>query len=194
MTQNTRDKLMDRAEQYIRSGGFASFSFRDLANDLGIKSASVHYHFATKSELGEAVALRYNARFSEALKALSESSDSTSQLIKAYILMFHSAMKKNQRMCLCAVFSMERAVLTEEINHAVQSFYVLNVNWLTKVLSGASNFRLSKYKAEQRAKHTFATLQGSLIGAYALQDPQYFSAASRALYQDLFGKDLRLPH
>ncbi len=64
---NTREQLQDRAEHYIRQGGFGSFSFRDLAKDLNIKSASVHYHFPSKSDLGTAVAERYNRRFENAL-------------------------------------------------------------------------------------------------------------------------------
>ena len=32
----------------MRRGGFHGFSFRDLAADVGIKSASVHYHFPIK--------------------------------------------------------------------------------------------------------------------------------------------------
>ena len=42
---DTRLDILDTAEQRMRDVGYHSVSFRDLADDLGIKSASVHYHF-----------------------------------------------------------------------------------------------------------------------------------------------------
>jgi AcrR family transcriptional regulator len=46
---DTAERLMDLAEAHMRNGGYAGFSFRDLAAELGIKSASVHHHFPTKA-------------------------------------------------------------------------------------------------------------------------------------------------
>src|SRR6478752_8675700 len=40
---------MDLAESHMRVAGYAGFSFRDLAAEIGIKSASVHHHFPTMS-------------------------------------------------------------------------------------------------------------------------------------------------
>jgi hypothetical protein len=47
--KETAERLMDLAEAHIRSAGYAGFSFRDLAAEIGIKSASVHHHFPTMS-------------------------------------------------------------------------------------------------------------------------------------------------
>ena len=54
---------MDLAEAHMRNGGYGGFSFRDLAAELGIKSASVHHHFPTKATMAAAVARRYADRF-----------------------------------------------------------------------------------------------------------------------------------
>src|SRR6266436_1065650 len=54
---------MDLAEAHIRHAGYRGFSFRDLAAELGIKSASVHHHFPTKASLAAAVVRRYGDRF-----------------------------------------------------------------------------------------------------------------------------------
>jgi hypothetical protein len=37
--KETAERLMDLAEAHIRSGGYGGFSFRDLAAEIGIKSA-----------------------------------------------------------------------------------------------------------------------------------------------------------
>lgn len=59
----TAQRLMDLAEAHIRHAGYRGFSFRDLAAELGIKSASVHHHFPTKASLAAAVVRRYGDRF-----------------------------------------------------------------------------------------------------------------------------------
>jgi len=191
---NTREQLEDRAEDYIRSGGFSSFSFRDLAKDLGIKSASVHYHFPTKSDLGTAVANRYNQRFKDALPDPDASNQSTDELIRHYIRMFHSEMMQANKICLCAVLSVERATLSDDMKAALEAFYVLNLDWLTRVFSSQKpDAALPHPQAHQRACQILSTLQGALIGAWAMQDPAYFENSARGLYKDVFGKPLRLP-
>jgi TetR/AcrR family transcriptional repressor of nem operon len=61
----TAERLMDLAEARIREAGYRGFSFRDLAAEIGIKSASVHHHFPTKAGMAAAVARRYGDRFFE---------------------------------------------------------------------------------------------------------------------------------
>ena len=63
----TAERLMGLAEAHIRDAGYGGFSFRDLAAELGIKSASVHHHFPTKATMAAAVARRYGDRFLEAV-------------------------------------------------------------------------------------------------------------------------------
>ena len=46
----TAERLMDVAEARIREAGYRGFSFRDLAAEIGIKSASVHHHFRPRRE------------------------------------------------------------------------------------------------------------------------------------------------
>jgi len=64
---DTRTKILDLAEKLIRQHGYHAVSFRDLADELGIKSASIHYHFRHKEDLGEAVIARYAEAFHEGL-------------------------------------------------------------------------------------------------------------------------------
>ena len=42
---DTRDKLMDLAEELLQTVGYNAFSFHDLADRIGIKTASIHYYF-----------------------------------------------------------------------------------------------------------------------------------------------------
>ena len=54
-TTDTREALILAAIEAIETVGFPAMSFRDLADTIGIKSASIHYHFPSKADLGLAV-------------------------------------------------------------------------------------------------------------------------------------------
>jgi TetR/AcrR family transcriptional repressor of nem operon len=43
----------------VQARGYNALSFREIAKDVGIKSASIHYYFPTKGDLGVALAKRY---------------------------------------------------------------------------------------------------------------------------------------
>ena len=59
----TVDCLLDAAEIAMRSRGYHGVSFRELADDVGIKSASVRYYFLQKEDLAVALVTRYSKTF-----------------------------------------------------------------------------------------------------------------------------------
>ncbi|HXO90941.1 MAG TPA: TetR/AcrR family transcriptional regulator, partial [Stellaceae bacterium] len=97
----TAQKLMDLAEAHIRHAGYRGFSFRDLAAELGIKSASVHHHFPTKATLAAAVVQRYADRFLATVA--SRPNETEDDAISAYRSAFRKALERDGRMCLCGV-------------------------------------------------------------------------------------------
>ena len=66
----TAERILDIAERLVQTRGFTNFSYADIAAELGITKASLHYHFPSKAELGQAVIARYGERFAEALSEI----------------------------------------------------------------------------------------------------------------------------
>ena len=97
-----RDEILDVAEGLIRTSGFNGFSTRDVADAVGIKAASVHYHFPTKADIGVAVTERYTDRFLEALGDPDRFEDARSALT-LYVDSFRRALVRDRKLCLCAV-------------------------------------------------------------------------------------------
>ena len=83
---------MDLAEAHIRNAGYGRFSFRDLAAEIGIKSASVHHHFPTKATIAAAVARRYGDRFLAAVAR--RPNESAGDAISVYRLAFRKALSR----------------------------------------------------------------------------------------------------
>src|SRR5712691_3274005 len=63
----TASRILDAAERLVQVRGFNGFSYADVAAELQLTKPSLHYHFASKAKLGEALIVRYAERFLQAL-------------------------------------------------------------------------------------------------------------------------------
>ncbi|MCC5859897.1 MAG: TetR/AcrR family transcriptional regulator [Ectothiorhodospiraceae bacterium] len=61
--QGTRQRILEVAEDLLQHRGWAGFSYQHIAERLGIRSAAVHYHFPSKTDLGVALLRRYRSSF-----------------------------------------------------------------------------------------------------------------------------------
>ena len=48
---DTRQRILDTALRRFAEQGYAGTSIRDLAEELGLTKAAVHYHFAAKEQI-----------------------------------------------------------------------------------------------------------------------------------------------
>lgn len=173
---DTATRILDIAERTARKGGYNSFSFRDIAAEIGIKSASVHYHFPTKEALGEALAERYTDRF---LKALGAPDTAPPQdMLQRYVALYGAALKDDGLMCLCGMFGAEIAQLPDAVARKTRSFFERNMDWL-KIVYAADG--LNKEVALQRAAHMIATLEGAMILARSMGDDRLFDSVTTDL-------------
>jgi len=59
----TRERILEAAQQMIQTRSYDGFSFRDIAAAVGIRKASIYHHFESKEALAAAMAERANERF-----------------------------------------------------------------------------------------------------------------------------------
>ena len=179
--RSTKDQqILDVAERMARTGGYNSFSFREIAKDVGIKSASVHYHFPGKEELGVAVARRYTDRFLAVLGDPDDPALTPEALMRRYVDTYRKSLIDDGLMCLCGIFGAEIAHLPRSVAGEAKHFFEANIDWLTRVIERAGR---RGAVARNEAMHAIATLEGALILARSLDDPAAFDAATKTLSQ-----------
>lgn len=169
--------LLDAAEQRVRLGGYNNFSFRELAQDVGIKSASVHYHFATKADLAVALAAQYRERFFLSLGSLEQCLLDKKDPVEHFSALFKHALLHDQQMCLCGVLGAQAQILPSGVHAQVTLFFEQSLNWLNRAFQSKATAEASQRHYAQAVKH-LALLQGGLMLSLALQDNQLFSLAS----------------
>jgi TetR/AcrR family transcriptional regulator, transcriptional repressor for nem operon len=166
-----KDAIMDAAERRIRDAGYNGFSFREIAADVGVKSSSVHHHFATKEALAAAVARRYSDRFE---RAVEQEEAIGVPRIQAWLHVFRRALVEDDRMCLCGSLGATASDLPPEVSAEARRFFQRG---LDNLMAGPAGGGLSV----EAAKRTFATLEGAMLLARALGDTLTFDQATATL-------------
>jgi len=170
------NEILDVAEAHMRQGGFDAISFRDLAAAVGVKSASVHYHFPQKSDLGKAVVARYRERIAD---ALGDPKDNRTPIAKLKLLfaVYSAALADGDSVCLCCVLGAEARYLPPEVAAEVRLFFEAMTNWTRDALA----INLPKSKAVEAATHIIGSLQGAMILSVALNDENHLKNAQKML-------------
>ena len=130
---DTASQILDVAERLVQRRGFNAFSYSDVACELMLTNAALHYHFPSKSELGEALIVRYAIRFMGALVEIDERLASPPQKLDAYVHLYSDVLR-SQRMCLCGMLAAEYETLSTGMQDAVIHFFENNEKWLAGML------------------------------------------------------------
>lgn len=160
--------IIDSAISMIREGGYHSFSFRQIATELGIKSSSIHYHFPSKEDLGVAVTRRYAEIF---LSGLGLASDHK-RPVDFYIQAFQSSLEKHESACVCGIMAAEAGRLPPSILEALSEFTLQNITWI----EGALRIQCpdwSESKVNESALSIFSALEGGITFAALSQQPEH---------------------
>ncbi|GAU01427.1 TetR family transcriptional regulator [Burkholderia stabilis] len=156
------------ATKIAQAHGYSGLNYRDLAEDVGIKAASIYHHFASKADLGAAVTRRYWENSAATLDALLAESADPIDCLRHYPDTFRKALESGNRMCLCSFMAAESDDLPETVTKEVQTFADVNVAWLSRVLSAAAV--VSSEDSEPRARAIFAAVAGAQLIARSRSD------------------------
>src|SRR5438105_12786962 len=129
---DTAQRILDVAERLVQTQGFNGFSYADISAELGITKASLHYHFATKAELGSALITRYGAGFRRALDEIDLSVADAREKLRRYAGLYAEVLRQN-RMCLCGMLAADYTTLPAPMRAGVKEFFDLNESWLSRV-------------------------------------------------------------
>ncbi|GAA0485172.1 TetR/AcrR family transcriptional regulator [Parasphingorhabdus litoris] len=166
---------MDIAERGYRQGGFAGLSFRDIAAALDMKSASVHYHFPHKEDLGKAVVERYTENLLDSLGAPDAASDSVKNRLARLVGAYRAAYAEGESSCLCAVLGSVSPQLPPAVQEAVNNYFTRLMTWTETALAEAMP------STNLNAAHIISALQGAMILSVAMSDARYLDEVAEDL-------------
>ncbi|PRY04557.1 TetR/AcrR family transcriptional regulator [Paraburkholderia sp. BL25I1N1] len=179
MTTDTKQRILSTARRMVQARGYNALSFREIAKEVGIKSAGVHHHFPTKGDLGAALARQYTEEAVALLDDLLETFENEQQTLERYASVFRSALVQDNRMCLCGIMAAEHHDLPDEVRLEVDRFTEVNVDWLCKILSFRDDARDAQL-IKRQALAIFASIEGAQLVARGRGDVSVFDDTVRA--------------
>jgi TetR/AcrR family transcriptional repressor of nem operon len=184
--KGTAERILDVAERLVQVRGFNGFSYADVSSELGISKASLHYHFAGKAELGEALIGRYAGRFVDALAAIDSREGDAPAKLQAYADIYAGVLR-DRRMCLCGMLAAEYDTLPEPMRDAIVRFFDANEAWLAGVVEQGREERSLQVEGSVRdeAQTIVSGLEGALLVARPYGDVARFEAAATRLLRSL---------
>lgn len=174
MGSNVREEVMAAAKRAAQSHGYTGLNFRELAAEVGIKSATIHYYFPTKVDLGAAIAKRYWEDSQTVLDGLWNGGTDPARALMEYPNTFRVSLEQDNRICLCSFMSAEHDDLPDPVKREVSAFADINIAWLTRVLSAATD--MDTAASERRARAIFAAVAGAQLMARSRSDISVFDA------------------
>jgi TetR/AcrR family transcriptional repressor of nem operon len=182
----TATRILDVAERLVQARGFNGFSYADVAEELGISKAALHYHFPGKAELGEALMERYAARFAEALVAVDATEPDAHEKLRAYARLYADVFQ-DERMCLCGMLAADYATLPDPMRRSVVRFFDDNEAWLAHVLEEGREAGTLRFTGSARevARTIVSGLEGAMLVARPYGDNARFRTIADLLIEGL---------
>ena len=182
----TASRILDVAERLVQVRGFNGFSYADIAAELQITKAALHYHFASKADLGEALIARYANHFMAALANLDTAGGTACAKLDSYAGLYLQVLR-NRKMCLCGMLAAEYQTLPQPMQDEVIKFFDQNETWLERILNqgradGSLHFAGS---ARDTARMIAGGLEGAMLIARPYGDVARFQAAAASLLAGL---------
>jgi TetR/AcrR family transcriptional repressor of nem operon len=165
---NSREAILNAAKEAVQAHGYNGLNLRDLAQDVGIKAASIYHHFPSKAELAAAVARRYWEDSSAYLERLLAETADPVECLRRYPETFRWALENGNRMCLSSFMATESDDLPEQAKQEVRNFADVNVAWLSKLLSMAGS--IPPAECEPRARAIYSAIAGAQLIARSRSD------------------------
>lgn len=177
---NTREDILDAAEQLVQSQSYDGFSYRDLAERVGIRKASVYHHFESKEAL--AVAMLERAREGVRAWVQSKSALNGMQRLDAYCFdLYLERLGAGEVLCPAGAFAGGWGHLPETVRAAARATMRVQVAFLSDSMAlgrDDGSVAVPAKMTDWAAAEWFASaVQGALVSSRARLEPDESGAA-----------------
>lgn len=183
---NTREKILDSTRGLIQRRSFHGFSFQDLADEVGIRKASLYHHFASK----DAVAIAMLDHASDWVREQLKRSDGREPIerLEGYFAMFRLLHGKAERMCPGGSFASVYGAISSSLQTALHRFANMHLDWVEGVVREGverGQFDIGDQRPRDVAAQIVAGVQGALLMGRLSSDPHMLDAVAEGLRRSL---------
>ena len=177
------DEIMRVGQELMQTNGYDGFSYRDVADLVGIKSASIHYYFPAKADLALAVARNYRTDFAAAVDELDQRGSDPIERLTGFAGLFQNTLEDLDRVCLCGMLASESSSLPDEVRIETEQFFADQQSWLASTIrEGVDDGVINAAVEPAVAAQTFlSALEGAMIMARSMNRAEHLAEVSGQL-------------
>jgi len=131
---NTKEQILDTAFDLLLQRGMNGFSYRDIAEPLGVKNAAIHYHFPSKMKLVKALIEESHQRLRRKTSEFMAYGGPARPQLEGMFQLTMSQWECGRPVCMVGALSIDYEELNSAAKGALDRFMQDTVTWLTKVL------------------------------------------------------------
>lgn len=170
--KDTKDKILVLAERLIQTKGYVAFSYKDIALELGVKNAAIHYHFPSKEDLGMAIIQHNRLGFvqkTKEWKALSHE-----EQLKNFIATYQRFYAQHL-VCMVGALGASFDVLPKNMQVNLKLMAIEIKVWLEELLHSGLEMGVFGFKEtiEEKASVIIAALLSGLILSKVVDDTMF---------------------
>ena len=174
---DTKTHIMDIARRMTMQQGFDALSYRDISEEVGIKTSSIHYYFPSKQDLAEALVDDYIQYFTEGFEGINQSQSTGYERIKALVNLIVTTSGEDRQLCLCGMLSANVSAVSGSTKDKLGDFFQRFENWVTEtlklgVLDGSVHHLV---RPVSTAAEMVAAIEGAMLIARVCLRPNYLS-------------------
>ena len=173
-----REQIVEAAVQAAKQNGLRSVSFRQLAEEVGVKSASVHYHFPTKTDLAESMVRDYTEQFEARLAQIGRQKRTLLEKLDALTEIFADVLEGNG-LCLCGMMAAELTVLDTKTRIALKRFFKVTEDWLAREIEAHRGDIRIDLAADELGQVILSSLEGAILLDRVDRDGKRLEAVKR---------------
>jgi TetR/AcrR family transcriptional repressor of nem operon len=184
--ENSKRTILDLAESLLQDKGYNGFSYANIATELGVKNAAVHYHFPTKEALGCTVIQRYRDRFRLWINNARVKNLSPEEKLDWFFSIYTNARADHGKVCLAGSLETEFNSIPDSLRQQTQALSKELLAWLQKTLDEGRQANVFGFNGDpaDKAALILSSLQGALQMARALGTAK-FHAVLEQIKKDL---------
>lgn len=183
-TTQMQEKILATAESFIQKMGYNAFSYKDIANVVGIKTSSIHYYYPTKEDLAIAVIDWQLNRLSSFLNELRVNNALSLQekLLSLVNTILSVTLNDEMKMCLGGILASEMISFGDLVKMKVRSFFNALKEYI-ELLIHESDFSIqSPSQGSDLTKHMLVQLEGGLLLSRLYDDSSYMDTVKQFIH------------
>ncbi len=193
----TATQILDAAQRMVQTRGYSAFSYADIADAVGIRKASIHYHFPSKASLARELVTRYRAVLRAHVARIECRVFGAGERLQCYAQLYRDILREGAPdggcICLCGALAVDLAALPDDLRGEVCGFFEENQAWLARTLDEGRQAGTLHFVGtpEDQAQAFLAGLEGAMLLARTRRDVLLYCAVAHHLLAQM-GVDVSL--